>query len=449
MVKYAEKQCVGCALAGYYTALAIDKVLPVLHAGAGCAANASQLLGINNGSQQGVGFNENLLPCTNIVEQDIVFGGIEKLKNVIDKSLEYFDPDMIIALSGCIAGIIGDDLSEIENGFKDARVPVLMAEVPGFKGDNVFGHEQVLKAIINQYLKPAKTTEIDPLQVNVWGIIPYFDPFWSGNLDSIERLLIELGLKPNIIYGPGRGIENVNKISKSAFNLVVSPWWDLNTAKLLKERFGTPYFHYPVFPIGPTETNKFIYALADYAKLDKTKINKYIEHQEKRFYYYMERGVALQNEVHFLPRRFTVIANSNYALGSAKFLINDIGLIPNKQYIVDNVPEEYKEQLRKEYNNFDGGIKAEVEFTIDVGSAHKELLDEAERLKNMGIVLMKSSIIGSSWEDVLALNLNANLLEISAPVNDLIVLDRSYFGYDGALRFFEDLFGKCAGCRVS
>lgn len=35
----SEQQRVACALGGIYTALAIDKVLPVLHCGPGCQGN--------------------------------------------------------------------------------------------------------------------------------------------------------------------------------------------------------------------------------------------------------------------------------------------------------------------------------------------------------------------------------------------------------------------------
>ena len=75
MGQFTEKQGVGCALAGFYTALAIEKVLPIIHGGPGCVANAQQIMGNQNGSQQGVGFSEGMLPSTNLTDTDIVFGG--------------------------------------------------------------------------------------------------------------------------------------------------------------------------------------------------------------------------------------------------------------------------------------------------------------------------------------------------------------------------------------
>jgi len=447
MSNFTEMQCVGCALSGYYTALAIENVLPVLHAGAGCALNASQLLGINNGSQQGVGYNENMLPCTNLIETDVVFGGINKLRNVMEKSLEYFKPDMVIAMSGCVSGIIGDNLNEIADGFSDRDIPVLTAETSGFIGDNIYGHEQVLTSIINGYLKPVG--KINPKQVNVWGLIPYYDTFWSGNYEAVESLLADLGLSPNIIYGVGHGIKNIDKIPAAALNLVISPWWDLNTAKLLEEKFGTPYLHYPVLPIGPAETTKFINTLTEHTGIDRNIADKIIKKGEQKYYYHIERGVAMFNEGKKFIKRFNSISTSLYALSAAKFLVNDLGLIPEKQYIVDSVPEIYRQKILDEYNTFEGGFSPEVEFTLDVGKAHQELLREAEALKKANIPLKRKFIIGSSWDDIPAAEIGANLFEISCPANDRVVLDRNYFGYSGGLRFFEDLYDKALTLQVS
>ena len=46
-----------------------------------------------------------------------------------------------------------------------------------------------------------------------------------------------------------------------------------------------------------------------------------------------------------IPRRFYSIADSSYALGFSKFLLNELGIIPGIQFIVDDVPEKYQEGI--------------------------------------------------------------------------------------------------------
>lgn len=438
MEQSLEKQCVGCAISSYYTVLSIEKFLPIMHAGSGCIRNGGPMLGAQNGSQQGVGFSEGLMPSTNLVDVDIVFGGDKKLKSVIDKSLEYYDADAYVVLAGCVAAIIGDDLEEIERSYADADKPVLVTEVAGFKGNNIYGHEQVVKKIIDSLC--VKSDQINPKQVNVWGIIPYYDPFWAGTYDAIEEMLISLGLEPNIIYGRGRGIDHIKKIPEAAFNLVLSPWWELNIAKKLESKFGTPYFHYPILPIGPTETTKFLRALKEYANLDDQLVKDYIKKNEDQYYYYIEKGISLLCDAKVLPKRYLTIANSTYALGTSKYLINDLGLIPEKQYIIDDVPGQYQQLIIDEYQNFDGGIKAEVEFTVDVGKA----LDDVKKLREANERVNPPVLLGTMWNDVEARKMKTNSIHISAPVGNKVILNKTYFGYKGGLTFFEDYYGEIA-----
>lgn len=186
----SEQQRTACALGGIYTALAIDNVLPVLHCGPGCQSQASSILGGCNGGQNAYSYQESIIPCTDFGESDVIFGGKQRLKKIIQGALENYKADMIIAVGGCTASIIGDDMEEVASYFSESRVPVLHAEIPGFKGNNLYGHSEILKSIIDQYLEPSSI--INKGQVNVWGIVPYYDTMWNGILEEIELFSIIL-----------------------------------------------------------------------------------------------------------------------------------------------------------------------------------------------------------------------------------------------------------------
>jgi nitrogenase molybdenum-iron protein beta chain len=395
-------------------------------------------MGRVNGGQSGVGFHQGAIPCSNLVESDTVFGGEEKLRKIVRDSLAYFDADMIMVFSGCTSNIIGDDISGAANDFADARIPVLAADTPGFGGNNIFGHDQVLKALAEQYLHPAPAR--NPRQVNVWGVIPYFDPFWAGVYDEIEKLLLSVGLEPNIIYGRGRGIAAVDRIPAAAFNLVLSPWWDVEFAKLLQERFGTPYFHHPVLPIGPTETKKFLDALRGFANLDAALVEDAVKRGEDEYYYYIARAAQFLYYGRTIPKNFIMVANSLYTLSVARFLVNDFGMTPYALYVVDDPPEGTETIFGHALSDLDGGVPAEIEIARDPGGIPAALRKKRERDLLLGGLSGPNFLFGSAWDLDLARENGSFYIPISAPRGGA-VLNKSYFGYSGGLRLLEDILG--------
>lgn len=430
----SEQQRVACALGGIYTALAIDKVLPVLHCGPGCQSQAGAILGGCNGGQNAYPYQETILPCTDFGESDVIFGAKERLRKIIAQALDNYKADIIVAVGGCTASIIGDDIEEVVGNFLGSRIPVLYAEIPGFKGNNLYGHSKILKAIIGQYLEPSPN--INSRQVNVWGIVPYYDTMWEGTLEEIEKLMISVGLKPNIIYGHGRGIENLKKIPQAEFNLVLSPWVDLDIVEELKERFNTPFFHYPTVPIGPTETSKFLRELADYASLEKKVVEAYIKENEDRYYYYINRSLSWIYHCRPLTKKYVTISSASAALSTTRFLINDLGFIPEKVYIVEDVPKEYQERVRSYFEDVELDDKIDLIFTDDAGIAAEELKDKELRGNTV--------LLGSAWDDALAQNFKIPFIPISAPYGDVIIGNKNYFGYTGGISLFADYYTAVA-----
>lgn len=425
MAKLLEKQRYKCALAAMQTVQAIDGACPILHAGPGCGNKLTDARAGSSGH-----FASVIFPSTNVNEKDVVFGGEKKLRTTIENSLKVLDAELFMVLTGCSQEIVGDDVPEIVSEFEDADKPVIYVSTAGFKGNNYKGHEWVIDALINDYLEPAKEKEKG--LINIWADVPYQDIFWYGNYRALEELLRSIGLKPNTIFGHRRGVENVKKIPKAEFNLVVSPWVGLENAKRMEQKFGIPYLHYPTLPIGAFETSKFLYAVAEFTGADKALVDAYVKEKEDEYYYFIERFADIFLETRVMSRRFSVVSDAQYALAVTKFLVNDLGLFPNKQFVTDDTPEEYRELITKEFESLNYGVKAEVLFETD---GYK--IDEA--IKGdfyYGYPL----IVGSFWEKELAENLEANFLSISNPSSERIIMDRSYVGYEGGLRLVEDLY---------
>lgn len=227
MAKILDQPRYKCALAAMQTVHSIPRALPILHSGPGCAQKLNDNLGTS-----GL-FSPNIFPCTSVSEKEVVFGGNEKLKDTIENALRVIDADLYVVLTGCTSEIIGDDVESVTKEFADADKPVIYANTPGFKGNNFVGHDWILTAIFDQYLK--QTEEREKGLVNIFAGIPMHDPFWLGNLRTLENLVSELGLTPNTIFGHGRGLKNIDKIPRAEFNLLVSPWAGLESVQFLEK----------------------------------------------------------------------------------------------------------------------------------------------------------------------------------------------------------------------
>lgn len=424
MAKILDKQRYKCAMSAMQTVQAIERAIPILHSGPGCAQKLSNSAG-NSGY-----FSPNIYPCTSINERDVVFGGVKKLRTTIENSLKVIDADLYVVLTGCIPEIVGDNTEEVVDEFREEDKPVLFASTAGFKGNNYQGHEQVIDAIIDQLLEKSDQ-KIDGL-VNIWADVPYQDEFWLGNLRELEKLVSELGLIPNSIFGYQRGIDNIKRIPDAQFNLLVSPWVSLKNMKKMEEKLGIPYLHYPTLPIGAYETSKFLREVGSYAGIEKNIIEKLITEKEQYYYYYIERYADLFLETRVMSKQFSVVADAQYALGITKFLVNDLGMFPAKQFIVDDTPREHREAIIGYFEDLNYGIKAEVGFETDGYQIHKEV--KAHDYHGYPLIL------GSYWEKEEAQKLGAHFLNVSWPVNERLVMNSYYVGYDGGLKLIEDIY---------
>ncbi len=424
MAKLLDKQRYKCAMGAMQTVQAIDRAIPILHSGPGCAQKLSDSIGSSGY------FSPNIFPCTSINEKDVVFGGVKKLHSTIENSLKVIDADLYIVLTGCIPEIVGDDTGEVVSQFSDSEKPVIYVSTAGFKGNNYIGHEQIIDAIIDQYLE--KSEDQEKGLVNIWADVPYQDLFWLGNIRELERLLKELGLTPNTIFGYQRGIDHINRIPKAEFNLLVSPWVSVGNMKKMEKKLGIPYLHYPTLPIGAFETSKFLREVGKFAGVEETKIETMINEQERYYYYLIERYADMFLETRVMAKQFSVVADAQYALGITKFLVNDLGLVPAKQFVADDTPKQFREQIRKEFENLNYGIKAEVSFETDGYKIHNEI--KAHDYHGYPLIL------GSYYEKEVTQELFGHYLNISWPVQDKVVLDDFYVGYTGGIRLIEDIY---------
>ena len=432
--QFIEQQRFVCALGGVETLLSIDGVVPVLHSGRGCGVKLNTGIGGANGGQWNGPFSIHNAPCTGLTDRAAIFGATEELRELVEHSIRILEGDMFVILTGCSAELIGDDVAEVAASFAGGDVPVLYAKTGGFLGNNIHGHHVIWESLITQYLAKRPREAVNPKQVNIWGIVPVFDPFWYGTYCAIADLLREVGLEPNFVYGPGKGVAALNRIPEAAFNLVLSPWWDVPVVKSLEREFATPFFQFPSLPMGAVETTKFLRQLADFARLDRDLVEEVIARHEEKFYYCIERVMLEFGQARLMPRRFYSIANSLYAVSIAKMMVNEMGLLPEKQFITDDVPEDYRGAVEAAIHDVECSTPFGVEFNPDGGAIRQELLANPPKGDQL--------IFGSCWDKELSRDLKSYFMSVSAPVGTRLVMTRSYFGYEGGLTFIEDYYSR-------
>jgi nitrogenase molybdenum-iron protein beta chain len=431
MAKILDQPRYKCAMAAMQTVHSIPGAIPILHSGPGCGAKLNDQEGTSGK------FSPNIFPCTSVSEKEIVFGGDGRLRETIANALKIIDAELFVVLTGCTAEIIGDDTDSVVGEFAEAEKPVILAKTPGFKGTNFEGHDWILSALFKQFLKKPAAGKIEKGLVNIFSGPPMQDPFWLGNLRELERLVNLLGLSANTIFGFGRGVANLAKIPQAEFNILVSPWVGLESVKILEDRFGAPYLHYPVLPIGAFETSKFLRAVGEFAGVDSAKVEDVISAQEAEYYYFIERYADVFLERRIMSKRFVTVADAQYSLGITKFLINDLGMIPTTQFITDNTPEQYRDLVSGEFKKLNYNLEADVEFLTDGHEIH-------EKIRNTDFAGFPL-ILGSSWEKQLSQEIGGNYVNISYPVIERLIMNSGVAGYSGGLKLLEDIYTAALG----
>ncbi len=434
MSEFIEKPRFSCALAAQQTVLAIPGGIPIIHAGPGCASKAAGFAAFQSGLQ-GEGYaGRTHISCTNAGEKEVVFGGEKNLEQVIDGALKVLKGNLYVALSGCTAGIIGDDTAQVASGFADEGHPVVGVDTAGFKGNNYFGHELVVNAIIDQFVghvTPAKKKGL----INLWAVVPFQDPFWRGDLEELKGLLEKLGLKVNVLFGyESEGVSEWKEIPNAEYNLLVSPWVGLGIVKHLEKKYGTPFIHYPILPVGAKATSQFLRTVAKEVGVGDEIVEKVIAREEKRYYdYFISFSDFVAEQRNVLPYELYVASDAVYALGITDYLVNELGFLPYGIYVNDDPTNEKAELVRSAFIASCEEYADKLIFQPDGGLITQDIEKKLGKSK-------KALICGSYWERCIAKDTNNFFIHLSLPINAEIITNSSYVGYNGGLRLIEKIY---------
>ncbi len=162
-----------CAMVGAASCLAgISDIGVIIHGSAGCYSYAEMAI-------------PDPLNCTYLVEDEIVFGTEDRLREIAGALSGMYN--RLAVINTCVPSIMGEDLER----FLEDYDPIII-DIPGFSGDFDEGYRQALGVI-------GGDTDSGREGVNIHGLCS-IDPFAGGNLQEASRLLHLAGIDTAAVY---------------------------------------------------------------------------------------------------------------------------------------------------------------------------------------------------------------------------------------------------------
>jgi len=223
----------------YYVISGIRHVVPLVHGPTGCPLYISDFVRTRECCEiRGVPLEPTA--CTALDESHVIYGGEGKLLEAVKEAYAKYHPDLIVILSCCCSGIIGDDVESIaREAEKLVGCRVLALRSEGFGGDFRSGYEDAFRLIM-ELMEPPKEKRRGTVNIlgARWG--PTTTEF-EMDMDEIERLLGEVGIRINAVIAGGCTVEEIRRAREVELNASWCYDWGQKLGDMMKERFGIPY----------------------------------------------------------------------------------------------------------------------------------------------------------------------------------------------------------------
>lgn len=258
----------GCSMRGAWRALQCmkDDVAIVIHGPKGC--NNEFKLDYTKGLARTY--------CTNMTEQDVITGGIDKLEKLIMELNENENISIIVILTTCTSELIGEDIDGLVSSLnKKIAKKCIVLHTSGISGMvQSEGHNMVITQLAKNFMKKK---DLIPNSINYIGYSWPWDEREGRDISELRKILDEIGIKLNAVLTSNLGYNDIQEASKASLNVVRCPGSAYTTIDFMEKELGIPYLKLPI-PVGIKNSSEFFYKLIDYFKLpeeSKKIINNY------------------------------------------------------------------------------------------------------------------------------------------------------------------------------
>jgi nitrogenase molybdenum-iron protein alpha chain len=210
------------------------------------------------------------LLCTNLEENDMVFGGVEKLKQSVRDAWQRYHPQVIFISTSCATAIIGDDVDGAASELAaELSVPVIPLHCEGFKSKHwSTGFDATQHGILRQIVRKQPQKQEDLVNViNLWGS------------DVFTPMLAELDLRVNYVVDLAT-VADLEQMSEAAATVSFCYTLSSYMAAALEQEFGVPEIKAPL-PYGFAGTDAWLRELARVTHREE-KAEAYIAREHQR-----------------------------------------------------------------------------------------------------------------------------------------------------------------------
>ena len=237
-------------------------VIHLIHGPTGCAYYAGKVRG-----------KDYRVFSTAMNEQDVVFGGIQKLRRSISDAVRLQpSAQAVLVYNTCTSGLIGEDVTSVcRDVSSELGLHVIPVDCPGFCGiSQSTGHDVAARVLLEHFIDRSAKGDVLENGVNILG---EFDV--GGDLEEIEKLLERLDL--NIICAvSGRATpKNMALARRAALNIVHCRRTGGLLAGLMEERYDISQLKVSFF--GLRETAKAIKDIAIFFNRDLRDVEEWID----------------------------------------------------------------------------------------------------------------------------------------------------------------------------
>lgn len=176
---------------------------------------------------------------TDMQESDIVFGGVNKLKQAIKEAVELFNPKAISICATCPVGLIGDDINAVAvEAERTYGIQVLSFNCEGYKGVSQSAGHHIAN---NNFIKNVIGNGVGDFSSSKKNINILGEYNIGGDTWEIERILKKIGYNVIATLTGDSSIENIRNAHKADLNLVQCHRSINYIAEMLETKYGTPW----------------------------------------------------------------------------------------------------------------------------------------------------------------------------------------------------------------
>lgn len=233
--------------------------------------------------ERGVILPSSIVPnmvSTEMTEDDMVFGGTEKLLDTVLKIKDRKPrPKAVIVVSSCPAGIIGDDIEKTK-ALSEPDFPVIILKADGnLTGDYLQGMLMAYTQLARQIIEPAAAVCQNTVNVIFEKVV---SKNTESNFNTMSRYLSRMGVRVNCRFLCNTDFDSLKNFCSAPLNLLAyKDYTGIILEDFFKKEYGSRFYEDP-FPVGFAETESWLKGVGKF--FGKEREAEEITEQNRRIY---------------------------------------------------------------------------------------------------------------------------------------------------------------------